>query len=136
MTRVRRRAFLRVVSATALAGLTPTRRLAEAHTQDAAGLVARTHELLRAFDAQGHHRTGTAVDRASGEWLRREAARAGGQARLMPFDLDRVDVMEAYVELGGRHHRRGRRVSPSRTRWRAPGDRRSCGDRHRRRVPG
>jgi hypothetical protein len=58
--------------------------------------------LLRTFDAQGHHRTGSDVDRASGEWLRRAAADAGGQARLVPFDLDRVDVVEAYVELGGR----------------------------------
>ena len=101
-TRVRRRAFLRVVSATALAGVTRTWRPADAHAQDASGLEARAHELLRAFDAQGQHRTGTAVDRASGEWLRRAAARAGGQARLVPFDLDRVDVVEAYVELGGR----------------------------------
>jgi len=98
--RVRRRAFLHAVSAAALAGVTRSWRPADAHAQDAAGLDARTHELLRAFDAQGQHRTGTAVDRASGEWLRREAARAGGQARLVPFDLNRVDVVEAYVELG------------------------------------
>ncbi len=101
-TRVRRRAFLRVVSAAALAGVTPTWHPANAHAQDASGLEARAHEWLRAFDAQGQHRTGTAVDRASGEWLHREAVRAGGQARLVPFDLARVDVEEAYVELGGR----------------------------------
>lgn len=65
-------------------------------------IEARAGALLRTFDMQGNHRTGTDVDRASGEWLRAEAVRAGGQARLVSFDLDRLDVLDAYVEVTGR----------------------------------
>lgn len=65
-------------------------------------LEPRVHEVLRDYDAQGEHRTGTVVDRASGEWLREQARRAGGAVRVSPFDLDRVDVRAAFVEVDGR----------------------------------
>lgn len=63
---------------------------------------ARAHRLLAAYDGQGLHRTGTDVDRVAGEWLRDEAARAGGRARLAGFELDRLDIREAAVVVGGR----------------------------------
>jgi hypothetical protein len=63
---------------------------------------SRVDDVLRAFDAQGLHRTGTDVDRASGLWLRREADRAGAHTRMLPFTLSRVDVLAAYVEVDGR----------------------------------
>lgn len=65
-------------------------------------VVARVHDLLLAYDAQGVHRTGTDVDRLSGEWLRDQASRAGASATLQGFTLDRLDVRQAYVEVGGR----------------------------------
>lgn len=96
-----RRTFLHAlaggITVPAVRGRTP-----EAAAQKVDTIQGRADALLRAFDAQGHHRTGTDVDRASGEWLRAEAARAGGQARLVSFDLDRLDVQEAYVEVAGR----------------------------------
>jgi hypothetical protein len=62
----------------------------------------RAHAALDAYDAQGVHRTATDVDRASGDWLRGEAERAGGVARLEGFPVDRLDVREAFVEIEGR----------------------------------
>lgn len=64
--------------------------------------AARAHHVLEAYDAQGWHRTGTEVDRTSGEWLRDEATAAGGRVRLEGFDLDRIDVREAAVVVGDR----------------------------------
>ncbi len=100
--RLPRRRFLRVLSTGTLVGATHAWRAREAAAQPPSHVEARAHEVLRVFDAQGHHRTGTDVDRASGEWLHRETARAGGHARLVPFALDRLDVLEGYVEVGGR----------------------------------
>ena len=97
-----RRRFLRLLGTATLAGTTHPWRVREAEAQPPDAVEARAHDLLRAFDAQGGHRTGTDVDRASGEWLHREAARGGGNARLVPFALDRLDVVEAYVEVEGR----------------------------------
>ena len=65
-------------------------------------LESRAHEVLRDYDAQGEHRTGTVVDRASGEWLREQVTRAGGAVRVLPFALDRVDVRAAFLEVDGR----------------------------------
>ena len=62
----------------------------------------RAGRVLAAYDAQGLHRTATEADRESAEWLRHEAARAGGAARLERFALERLDVHAAFVELGGR----------------------------------
>ncbi len=102
-THLPRRVFLSVLGASALAGgrLRAGRTAVSAQTNSAAA-ETRVLDLLRTFDAQGHHRTGTDVDRTSGEWLQQEAAKAGGQARLMAFSLDRLDVDEAYVEVAGR----------------------------------
>ncbi|MGD1091853.1 MAG: hypothetical protein ABSB35_07645 [Bryobacteraceae bacterium] len=63
---------------------------------------ARIEELISAFDAQGIHRTATPVDSASGDWLRKLAELAGGEARLVPFALDRVDVSIARLTAGDR----------------------------------
>lgn len=99
--RVPRRRLLRLLGAGTLMGATRPWRARDAVAQPASDVDGRSHDLLRAFDAQGHHRTGTDVDRASGDWLHREAARAGGRARLVPFSFARLDVLEAYVEIGG-----------------------------------
>ena len=61
---------------------------------------ARVHAVLTAYDAQGAHRTGTDVDRVSGEWLKARAEAMGGAARLEPFALDRLDVKSAFIEIG------------------------------------
>lgn len=60
-----------------------------------------TAEILKTYDSQGVHRTGTDVDRQSGEWLRGEAERASGRASLEGFALNRFDPVNAFVEVGG-----------------------------------
>jgi hypothetical protein len=61
---------------------------------------ARISELIATFDAQGIHRTATPVDSASANWLRGLAELAGGDARLLSFALDRVDVGAARLSAG------------------------------------
>ena len=65
-------------------------------------LRARISDLIAAYDAQGLHRTATPVDTASAEWLRGLAAQAGGDARLVLFAVDRVDVATARLVAGDR----------------------------------
>jgi hypothetical protein len=62
----------------------------------------RISELITAFDAQGIHRTATAIDNTSADWLRELAEMAGGEARLMSFALNRVDLVAARLTAGGR----------------------------------
>jgi hypothetical protein len=100
VSRISRTAFLRQVGA-AFAGIAIERVVAAQGRETAADRrVARISELLRTFDAQGVHRTGTLVDNASAEWLRKWAASAGAEVRLVPFEVDRIDVRAAHVAFG------------------------------------
>lgn len=65
-------------------------------------LQARIADLIATYDAQGLHRTATPVDTASAEWLRGLAAQAGGDARLVLFAVDRVEVATARLVAGDR----------------------------------
>ncbi len=63
----------------------------------------RIARIVREYESQGWHRTGTRVDRASAEWLARKIAEAGGEpVHLEPFALSSVHPVEAYIEIGGR----------------------------------
>ena len=57
---------------------------------------------MEAYDAQGNHRTATAVDNASAEWLALEVRRAGVEASIEPFALRRIDPVDCYLRIGGR----------------------------------
>ncbi len=61
----------------------------------------RAEAWLRAWDAQGVHRTGTPGDQAGAEWLAREAASLGATVAMETFDLNRVDPVACWVEAGG-----------------------------------
>jgi hypothetical protein len=63
--------------------------------------VARAAALLRAWDAQGIHRTGTAEDKAGAHWLAREAAALGATVALESFRLNRIDPVSCWVECAG-----------------------------------
>jgi len=65
-------------------------------------LVPRIGFLIQQFERQGDHRTATAVDRASADWLRHEVERAGFAAMLEPFSLSRVDPIAVSVSSGDR----------------------------------
>lgn len=57
-------------------------------------------EIIRQFDAQGWHRTATPVDQDSGEWLVRQLAALGLDAREVPFPFERVDPDECVITIG------------------------------------
>lgn len=63
-------------------------------------LAAETHPVAQ-YDQQGIHRTGTAVDRASAEWLAGHVQTAGLVPELQPFHLSRVDPGSCFVDAGG-----------------------------------
>ncbi|HET7206802.1 MAG TPA: hypothetical protein VFI95_09525 [Terriglobales bacterium] len=65
-------------------------------------LEQRVATVLQAFDAQGNHRTGTAADKASAEWLADQVRQLGIEPSLEPFALSRVDPQLAYARIGNR----------------------------------
>jgi hypothetical protein len=65
-------------------------------------LEQRLVGIVQAYDAQGNHRTGTAVDRASAEWLASEIRQRGLESVLEPFPLSRVDPQSCYLRIAGR----------------------------------
>ena len=58
--------------------------------------------LIEVYGHQGFHRTGTAIDRASAEWLASEVRRAGLRPSLESFTLSRVDTVTTALILGDR----------------------------------
>jgi hypothetical protein len=65
-------------------------------------LEERIAAVIRVYDSQGNHRTGTTVDAASAEWLANEVRRAGAAPSLEPFTLYRVDPDVACLRVGDR----------------------------------
>jgi hypothetical protein len=63
---------------------------------------SRIQRIIQAYSDQGDHRTATAVDRVSGEWLRDQANASGVEASLEPFPVNRVDPISAAATIGGR----------------------------------
>jgi len=62
----------------------------------------RASDTIRAYSAEGHHRTATAVDRASAEALLVRARATGAAVSLQPFQLSRVDPVAALVQIEDR----------------------------------
>jgi len=65
-------------------------------------VARRAADVIRGYDREGFHRTATPVDRASADRLMALARRAGGDPRLEPFELSRVDPGAASLEIDGR----------------------------------
>lgn len=63
--------------------------------------IDRIARIIREFDSQGWHRTGTPVDHESARWLADKAREIGVAAELEPFGLSRVDPRECWLEVGG-----------------------------------
>jgi hypothetical protein len=61
----------------------------------------RASGVIRAYSGEGHHRTATAVDRASADALLGRARATGAFVALEPFDLSRVDPAAAFVRIQG-----------------------------------
>lgn len=101
---MKRRAFLKfwpcaVIGAAALVAQRSASAQANARNDGAEERIAR---WLEEFDSQGNHRTGTAGDDASAEWLVREAGKFGVKAARENFPFNRVDPQSAYLAVGDR----------------------------------
>jgi hypothetical protein len=62
----------------------------------------RIATVIRDYEAQGFHRTGTSVDNASGDWLCEQVRKAGLSPTQESFPLDRVDLRENILIVGER----------------------------------
>ncbi len=96
-----RKAFLEATGAAAVAALWPgARARAQATaTQDARERIAR---IVREYDSQGDHRTGSPVDAESGRWLADRVDDAGLAPDIEWMGFSRIDIQAAYVQVGGR----------------------------------
>lgn len=65
-------------------------------------LRQRAAQIIREYDHQGIHRTGTRVDERSARWLARLAQGCGVAPSLEPFTLNRVDPRSCYLQIGKR----------------------------------
>jgi hypothetical protein len=65
-------------------------------------LERRVGEIVRDYDRQGDHRTGSDVDRASARWLVGLARDCGATATLEEFDMQRVEPVSCFVRIGDR----------------------------------
>jgi hypothetical protein len=74
---------------------TPTRKVALT-------VRKRIGAVVRAYDEQGDHRTGTPVDQTSGDWLVNEVRDIGIEARFEEFSISRVDPIHASLVIDGR----------------------------------
>src|SRR5882757_327464 len=62
----------------------------------------RIGAVIRAYENQGFHRTGTDVDRISGNWLANEVRQLGLEPAREDFPLSRVDPVGASLVVNGR----------------------------------
>ncbi|HWN98598.1 MAG TPA: hypothetical protein VNS63_04945 [Blastocatellia bacterium] len=103
-----RRAFLEVSGRTMTfalaAGAARTERLTALEYPQTSpdGLEERVAAVIQMYDAQGNHRTGTEVDKASAEWLANQVRNLGAELSLEPFTLNRVDPQLCYLRIGDR----------------------------------
>jgi hypothetical protein len=65
-------------------------------------LERRVAGVVREYDAQGNHRTGTDVDHASAKWLAARVRALGVTATLEGFAVERVDPVSCCVRIAGR----------------------------------
>jgi hypothetical protein len=104
---MRRRAFLAFGGRTALFALAAGAATSHATSVDEEpptqmDLEQRVASVIATYDAQGNHRTGTAVDTQSGEWLAAQIRRLSVEPLLEPFTLDRVDLRSCYLRVADR----------------------------------
>jgi hypothetical protein len=76
------------------------------HARDASPsvdvLAQRIADLIEVYDAQGNHRSATAADNVSAEWLANCVRELGVEPALEPFALSRVDPKTCHLRIAGR----------------------------------
>src|SRR5690348_3770441 len=65
-------------------------------------LQGRIAQIIRAYEEQGTHRTGTKVDQISGDWLAGEVRRSGLTPVREVFKISRVDPVTSLISVAGR----------------------------------
>ena len=98
---VTRKAFLEAAGAAAIGALWPGTS-ARARQAPADGVRERVARLVREYDSQGDHRTGSPVDAESGRWLADRVDDAGIVPEIEWMGFSRIDIQAAYVEVGDR----------------------------------
>src|SRR5262245_43357381 len=96
-----RREWLSFTGLGALASMA-FRRQAAAQDVPSPSTVRRIAAVIAEYEAQGFHRTATAVDDASGAWLADQVRQAGLHAALEPFRVNRVDLMTCALIVANR----------------------------------
>ncbi|MBV9565802.1 MAG: hypothetical protein JOY90_35910, partial [Bradyrhizobium sp.] len=77
-------------------------RFATAQTASFDEVEQRLATAIKAYDGQGNHRTATAVDNASAEWLAQEIGQAGLRPILEPFTVMRIDPLSCHLCVADR----------------------------------
>ena len=70
--------------------------------QNVAVVAQRVSGIIETYDRQGFHRTGTAVDQQSAEWLIAEVRRAGLAPVREPYSCSRIDPNTGLFLADGR----------------------------------
>ena len=96
-----RRNWLSMIVAAACRSLAPMPSLA-AHNDNQSELESRAGRVIREYELQGFHRTATAVDRRSGDWLCDEVRRMGVTPVRESFGVNRVDPENGRLIVGDR----------------------------------
>jgi hypothetical protein len=77
-------------------------RSSRATAQDGSVLTSRIGRVIRDYELQGFHRTGTEVDRRSGEWLFDQVRAIGPPPQRESFTLQRIDPLTSRLVVDGR----------------------------------
>ncbi|MFW9872521.1 MAG: M28 family peptidase [Candidatus Thorarchaeota archaeon] len=65
-------------------------------------LKERINKIIKDYDNQGIHRTGTKVDSDSAYWLRDEIKKIGLKSKMEEFSFNRIGINEASLEINNR----------------------------------
>src|SRR5215471_14386480 len=100
---MKRRDLLLAASRAALSGLSVSAVthdvLPAQRTPVTSDLEQRVAAVIRAYDAQGYHRTGTDVDHESAKWLAAQVRQYGVDAASEPFVFTRIDPASCYLRV-------------------------------------
>lgn len=92
---ITRRALLKAGVTAALMGRLKTAGASEEKMEE------RIASIIREYDAQGIHRTGTDVDNVSAEWMASRITGMGVTPEIDAFEFERVEILDGRFEVAG-----------------------------------
>ena len=90
---ITRRDWLSITAGSAYAAVTFPSGVMAAQDGAASAVEGRISRIVHEYEQQGFHRTGTTVDRLSGDWLVKEVRQVGLAPARESFSLSRVDLV-------------------------------------------